>query len=130
VDDARGCEPVVTGSLNPRGHRYGSNVSGFSYQINDGPVIVASLALINREFSQFATPQTAANSKARIARSPFKVAGSGSCQSVRASSAVKEFPSRHPSFFAPFTRRMAAARSGLNNPESAASYACRRTAAS
>jgi hypothetical protein len=72
------------------------------------------------------------NSKARIARSrlPFKVAGSGSCQSVRASSAVNQFPSRHPGFFAPFTRRMPAATSGLNNPESTASYASRRTAAS
>ena len=50
--------------------------------------------------------------------------------SVRASAAVNQFPSREPSFFAPFTRRMPAARSGLNNPESAASYASRRTAAS
>src|SRR5258708_14687847 len=59
------------------------------------------------------------NSKARIARSrlPFKVAGSGNCQRVRASSAVNQFPSRHPSFLAPFTRRMPAARSGLNSPE-------------
>jgi hypothetical protein len=32
-------------------------VTGFSYQINDGPVILATLEVINREFSQFATPQ-------------------------------------------------------------------------
>jgi len=57
VDDARGCEPIVNSSLNPRGHWYGSNVTGFSYQINDGPVILATLEVVNREFSQFATPQ-------------------------------------------------------------------------
>jgi hypothetical protein len=32
-------------------------VTAFSYQINDGPVILAALEVINREFSQFATPQ-------------------------------------------------------------------------
>jgi hypothetical protein len=32
-------------------------VTAFSYQINDGPVILATLEVINREFSQFATPQ-------------------------------------------------------------------------
>jgi hypothetical protein len=32
-------------------------VTGFSYQINDDPVILATLEVINREFSQFATPQ-------------------------------------------------------------------------
>jgi hypothetical protein len=32
-------------------------VAAFSYQTSDGPVILATLELINREFSQFATPQ-------------------------------------------------------------------------
>jgi hypothetical protein len=31
----------------------------FPYQINDGPVILPTLEVINREFSQFATPQAA-----------------------------------------------------------------------
>ena len=57
MDDIRSCEPIVNGSLNPRGHRYGSNVTGFTYEINDGPVILATLEVINREFSQFAAPQ-------------------------------------------------------------------------
>jgi serine/threonine protein kinase len=52
------------------------------------------------------------------------------CQSIRASSAVSRLPSRTPSLFAPFTRRMPAASSGLSSPESAASYASRRTEAS
>jgi len=29
----------------------------FAYQIHDGPAILATLEVINREFSQFATPQ-------------------------------------------------------------------------
>jgi hypothetical protein len=31
-------------------------VTAFSYQINGGPVILATLKVINREFGQFATP--------------------------------------------------------------------------
>src|SRR6516162_11160911 len=40
---------------------------------------------------------------------------------VNESSTVSQFPSLMPSFFAPFTRRMPAARSGLRSPVSAAS---------
>ena len=57
VGDARCGEPIVNGPLNPRGHGYRSNVTAFSYQINDGPVILATLEVINGEFRQFATPQ-------------------------------------------------------------------------
>src|SRR5258708_36097265 len=57
ADDAWRCEPIVNDSLNPRGHWYGSNVTSFSYEINDGPAILATLKMINHEFSQFATPQ-------------------------------------------------------------------------
>src|SRR2546422_10560329 len=44
-------------------------------------------------------------------------------------SAVSQLPTRTPSRRTPFTRRMPAASSGLSSPESAASYAIRRTAA-
>ena len=46
------------------------------------------------------------------------------------SSAVSQFPTRTPSLRTPFTRRMPAARSGLRSPQSDASYASRRIAAS
>jgi len=46
------------------------------------------------------------------------------------SSAVSQFPTRTPSRRTPFTRRMPAARSGLRSPQSDASYASRRIAAS
>jgi hypothetical protein len=46
------------------------------------------------------------------------------------SSAVSQFPTRTPSLRTPFTRRMPAAKSGLRSPQSDASYASRRIAAS
>src|SRR5437660_701630 len=58
-----------------------------------------------------------------VARSlfPFTVCMLGSCHKARASSTVSQFPSLMPNFFAPFTRRIPAAKSGLSNPVSAAS---------
>jgi hypothetical protein len=35
-------------------------VTGFTYQIDDGPVILATLEVVNGEFSQFAPPQATA----------------------------------------------------------------------
>src|SRR5262245_41264793 len=67
-----------------------------------------------------------------IARSrlPLSVSASGDRHKARASVADNQFPSRIPSFFAPLTRRIPAANSGLSKPASAASYANRRIAAS
>jgi hypothetical protein len=56
-------------------------VTAFSYQTSDGPVILATLEVINREFSQFATPQatTQYQSKNRSVPLALQSAGSGSC---------------------------------------------------
>jgi hypothetical protein len=54
----------------------------------------------------------------------------GGRRSVLTCSALLQLPSRNPTLFAPFTRRMPAAKSGLRRPTSAGSYASRRTAAS
>ena len=54
--DIRGCQPIVNGSLNPRRHRDGSNVAAFANQVDDGPVILAALEMIDGQFSQLATP--------------------------------------------------------------------------
>jgi hypothetical protein len=71
-----------------------------------------------------------ASSNARSARSRFPLSSwlSGACQREQACSAVNQFPRRTPSFLTPLTRRMPAARSELSRPQSAASYASRRTA--
>ncbi len=68
---------------------------------------------------------------ARIARFrfPVRVSPSGACQSEVASRAVSQLPKREPSLRTPLTRWMPAANSGLNSPQSAASYANRRTTA-
>jgi hypothetical protein len=50
-------------------------------------------------------------------------------RSERPCSAVSQFPNQTPIRRTPLTRRMPAASSGLSNPESAASYATRLTAA-
>ena len=54
----------------------------------------------------------------------------GAEMSVLPCSAESQFPTRTPSRFAPFTQCIPAARSGLRRPQSDASYASRRTAAS
>src|SRR5687767_13904044 len=54
----------------------------------------------------------------------------GERSSVLTCLALNQLPSRTPTLFAPFTRWMPAASSGLRRPVSAASYASRRTAAS
>jgi hypothetical protein len=56
------------------------------------------------------------------------IARSGACQSAWACSAVNQLPSRTPSFFKPLTRRIPDTKSALSSPQSAASYARRRTA--
>jgi hypothetical protein len=59
---------------------------------------------------------------------PRRCSGSGACQSDLACSGVNQFPSLTPSFLTPLTRRIPAAKSALRRPQSAASYARRRTA--
>ena len=61
-----------------------------------------------------AAPESTAKQDSENCAVPFrfKVSGAGDCQSLRASSAVSQFPSLTPSFLAPFTRRIPAASSG------------------
>jgi hypothetical protein len=61
-------------------------------------------------------------------RLPLRASSSVDYERQRASSHVSQCPNRMPSFFGPFTRQIPAASSGLSSPESAASYARRRTA--
>src|SRR3984893_5726497 len=68
-------------------------------------------------------------SKARLRRL-LRVSALSAPNNFLPSSAVSQFPTRAPSLRTPFTRRMPAARSGLRSPQSDASYASRRIAAS
>jgi hypothetical protein len=62
-------------------------------------------------------------------RFPLTVWTSAVFSNALASSELSQLPSLTPSFFAPLTRRMPAANSGLSKPVSAASYASLLTAA-
>jgi len=68
-------------------------------------------------------------SRAR-SRFPLNRSTFGACHSLCDCSGVSQLPTRTPSFLRPFTRRIPAARFGLSSPQSAASYASRRTAPS
>jgi hypothetical protein len=57
LDDIGACQPIVNGSLNPRRHRDGSNVTGFANQIDDGPVILATLEMINGQSKSRLPPE-------------------------------------------------------------------------
>ena len=72
------------------------------------------------------------NNCPREARSrlPLIRSRSGACQRAWLWSAVNQLPSLTPSFLTPLTRRIPAAKSALSSPQSAASYARRRTAPS
>jgi hypothetical protein len=106
-------------------------VATFSDQVDNGPVIFSLLKMIHTEVDEFGSTQSQPSKTASIAwsRFPRTFSISGACRSALACSAVSQFPSRTPTFFAPLTRRIPAANSGLRSPVSAASYARRRTAA-
>jgi hypothetical protein len=50
VLDIGGCQPIVDSPLNPQGHRYGANMTAFADEIDDGPVILSALEMINGQF--------------------------------------------------------------------------------
>jgi hypothetical protein len=67
----------------------------------------------------------ASSARSRLSRSRW---GSGACHRAFPCSGVNQLPSLTPSFLTPLTRRIPAAKSALRSPQSAASYARRRTA--
>ena len=117
------CEPFIYHLLNPVRNRHGSDVTALSNQIDNRPVLFATLEVSEGQFGQLCSPQSATeqNGQYRPVSFPFNVRKSDICQSERASFAVSQFPSRIPNFFESFTLRMPAASSGLNNLVSAAS---------
>jgi hypothetical protein len=83
-------------------------------------VILPSLQVLDRKMCQLRSAKAAPeadreNASAALATDRLDVGG------VLASLGLSQLPSRTPSFFAPFTRRMPAANSGPSRPVSAAS---------
>jgi hypothetical protein len=52
-----GRQPIIKSSLDPRWHRYSSNVTSFSYQIDDGPVILATLEMLYSQLRELPPSQ-------------------------------------------------------------------------
>ena len=115
--------PVIDATLHPvrKGHR--SNMAAFAEQIDDGPVIVPGLEMLQSKLSGFRAPQPAPEQHAEnctvtFADQRFSI---GQRSKSFACSALSQLPNRAPKCLAPLTRRMPAAKSGLSNPTSAAS---------
>jgi hypothetical protein len=54
-----GCrEPSIEEPFHPIGNWDGSNVTGFSNEVHDGPMVLASLKVIESEIGQFAPSKT------------------------------------------------------------------------
>jgi hypothetical protein len=115
--------PQVDGGFDPFGHRHGSNVAAFANQINYGPVFFALLQVREFQIGQFA----AAESTAQQYGEDRTIPRSFECVRRRRLPEATCFVSREPvskphaELFAPFTRRIPAASSGLSRPASAAS---------
>ena len=70
---------------------------------------------VNWASSRRRSPQPSRMASRDLSRLPLRVSAAGDCQRRQASSAVSQFPSRTPSFRAPFTRRMPAASFEMNS---------------
>src|SRR5258708_4215812 len=88
------------------------------------------LEVFQGKVDYFAPPHPRSSTKIARSRRPLRLWRSSAWSRDRLCLTVNQFPRRTPIRFAPFTRRMPAASSGLRSPVSAASYANRRTAAS
>ena len=113
------------------GTEHGANVLSLANQVGDYPVLLTDLKIFQSESNQFGASQTTTNQYAKIARSrlPRRLSPCGSASKVLDCSTVSQFPIRMPKRFAPLTRPIPAASSGLRSPVSAASCASRLTAA-
>ena len=114
MGNLRCAQPIIDGLFHPIRHRHRADMPSLAYEINNRPMVFPPLSRrLNRRVL----------CTARMARSrlPFTLCILGRCHKEGASSTVSQLPSLMPSFFAPFTRRMPAAKSGLSNTVSAAS---------
>ena len=82
---------------------------------------------VNAASSWRRSPQASSGPRTARSRLPSTCPQSGACQRACPCSAVNQLPSLTPSFFTPLTRRIPATKSVLRSPQSAASYARRRT---
>jgi hypothetical protein len=106
-------------------------VPSLTNEIDDRPALLPTLQAIQRKFRKLAPAQTTPEQDGQ----DRSITLSGQSLSIgylperRCLACCKPVARREPSLRTPLTRWMPAAKSGLNSPQSAASYANRRTAA-
>ena len=129
--DTGGGHPVIHGRFHPAWHWNGPDVATFADHVGDYPMFFALLEAVDSQPGYFRPSKTTSqeNSNHRVVPSAAQTTLVEDGKEGLPCAAVNQLPIRIPCFFTPFTRRIPAARSGLNSPESAASYASRRTAA-
>src|SRR5215471_5817698 len=116
--------PLIDGAFHPHGNRNGTDVLSFANQVSDYPMLFANLEIFHSESNQFSPSQTASDEQRQ--ESPDH-ACLGDCLTVirQARSWTDGLSTscriRTPRRFAPLTRRIPAARSGLRRPVSEAS---------
>jgi hypothetical protein len=126
VFNLRNRKPFIHGGLYPGGYRHRAHMTALPEQINDGPVVVSLLKVRQLQTDQLGTPQAAAEQEGQDGMVPFAlretpIGGFKQPAPLSAGEPVTDLPTRVPSFLAPFTRLMLAARSGLSRPLSEAS---------
>jgi hypothetical protein len=129
--DASSAQPGVDCRFDPSRHRNRPHEAALAHDIGDYPMLFSLPEAFERQSSYLCSSQAASQQD-----------GNRSMISFAADTAVVEpgkealalfrghqLPIRIPCFFTPLTRRIPGARSGLRSPQSAASYASRRTGA-
>ena len=73
----KGCggDPGVNGRFDPVGHRYGSNVSALTDEVDNGPMFLALLQMGELQICQFAAPEPAAEQDGENCPVPFTLEG-------------------------------------------------------
>src|SRR5262245_16301022 len=116
-------KPLIQWGFDPARHWHGPGVAGFALQVDDGPVVFTLLYVAEMQIHRLVPPKAAGEQDSQKCAIPFtfNCRESGAFQSRCDCSGVNQFPSRTPIFLTSLTRRMPAARSGLNRPQSEAS---------
>ena len=130
--DASSAQPGVDCRFHPSRHRNRPHVAALAHPMGDYPTLFSLLEAFERQSTYLCSSEAASQQD-----------GNDSIISLAADTALVE-PGKEalanvplsasclsacPCFFNPLTHRIPAARSGLRSPQSAASYASRRTAA-
>jgi len=130
--DLRCYYPLIECRFDPLWNGHRADVAALADQIYHRPVPLAHLDFIQLQAHEFRSAKTTTKQQGQhgVVALRSHAISTTHFRTAELSSALNQFPERNPSCLTPFTRLIPAANSGLSKPESAASCARRRTAAS